>query len=163
MGPTRPPWHWRRRCPKLCPRESRILARSGVEQLDLVEAHHGALEAARRNITDARARFHWADAIRWAPEAPVDAVIMNPPFHIGRAADPTLGQAFLATAARILDRQGVLWLVANRQLPYETSLRELFADVEMRPAPAGFKIIVARAPRSTVSHTNKEAVRDLFR
>lgn len=146
---------------------TQILARSGVESVDLVEAHHGALAAACRNISDPRARFHWADATNWAPDAPVDAVVMNPPFHTGRAAEPALGQAFVASAARILHREGVLWLVANRQLPYEATIAELFVHVDTLPAPAGFKIITARTPRRTsrarASRNHKEAVRELFR
>ena len=146
---------------------ARILSRPEVAHVDLVEAHHGALAAARCNISDARAQFHWADATTWVPDTPVDAIVMNPPFHSGRAADPSLGQAFLTSAARILDRSGVLWVVANRQLPYEATIAELFARVETHPAPAGFKIIIARQPRrtsrTTAVRTDKESVRDLFR
>ena len=35
-----------------------ILAREGVKELDLIEAEADALDCARLNITDARARFH---------------------------------------------------------------------------------------------------------
>ncbi|MEM8958143.1 MAG: methyltransferase [Pseudomonadota bacterium] len=144
-----------------------VLSRPEVEQVDLVEAHRGALDAARRNIPDARARFHWADATTWEPDASVNTVVMNPPFHSGRAADPSLGQAFLAAAARILQRDGTVWMVANRQLPYEATIAELFARQETLPAPAGFKIITAREPRRTsraaAARSNREAVRDLFR
>ena len=49
-------------------------------------------------------------------------MIMNPPFHQGRAAEPDLGAAFIAAAARILKPHGRLMMVANRQLPYEAAL-----------------------------------------
>jgi 16S rRNA (guanine1207-N2)-methyltransferase len=50
---------------------------------------------------------------------------MNPPFHSGQATDVDLGRAFLATAAASLRRGGKLFLVANRQLPYEAVLDSL--------------------------------------
>ena len=124
-----------------------LLQDAKLERLDLVEADHVALSCARRNVTDPRARFHWADALTWAPEHPPQAVVMNPPFHIGRAADPALGQAFVAAAARILSSSGTLWLVANRHLPYETALRDRFAEVTDVAGDRRFKILRADRPR----------------
>jgi len=87
-----------------------------IESLDLVEADHTALACARLNVADPRARFLWADALDWRASEAVDAVVMNPPFHTGRSADPSLGRGFIATAARILSPSGSLWMVANRHL-----------------------------------------------
>ena len=61
---------------------------------------------------------------------PYDAVITNPPFHQGRAAEPDLGAAFIAAAARILKPAGRLVMVANRQLPYEATLAAAFRHWE---------------------------------
>ncbi|MFV0245999.1 MAG: class I SAM-dependent methyltransferase [Qingshengfaniella sp.] len=126
---------------------AQILSHEGVEQLDLVEADHLALAAARHNIRDPRARFHWVDALSWSPDAPLDTVVMNPPFHAGRAGDPGLGAGFIRVAADALAPRGELWLVANRHLPYETPLRDRFAEVEELPGPAAFKIFRAARPR----------------
>lgn len=109
---------------------ARALARcAGITELHLVEAQRSALDCARRNVADPRARFHWADATEWAEVAELDAVIMNPPFHTGRDADTGLGRAFIASAARLLRPGGTLWMVANRHLAYEQALRAGFADV----------------------------------
>lgn len=123
-----------------------VLERPGVEALDLVEADHAALECARRNIGDARARFHWADARRWQPEKLLDAVITNPPFHEGRAADPGLGREFIAAAARMLKPSGHLYMVANRHLPYEAALRAHFRQVEELPGDGRYKLFHAARP-----------------
>lgn len=125
-----------------------ILAREGVEHLDLVEAEARALECARLNITDPRASFHWADARTFRPAEAVQAVVMNPPFHESRAGDPDLGRAFIAAARRILTPNGRLWCVANRHLPYETKLREAFRDVEEVPGSPAFKLFAASRPRA---------------
>ncbi len=128
-----------------------VLTREGVEEVHLVEAEHAALEAARANVTDPRARFHWADVTRDVPGAPFGAIVMNPPFHHGRAADPGLGRAFIAAAARALTPSGTLYMVANRHLPYERALAEHFREVEdLDPGPGAsagaFKLIRAAAP-----------------
>ncbi len=124
-----------------------ILKRPDVGELHLVEAEHAALECARRNIGDARARFHWADATRFTAPHPLDAVVMNPPFHTGRAANPGLGRAFVAAAARLLAPRGRLWMVANRHLPYEAALTLHFDEITGIGGDGGFKLLKAARPR----------------
>lgn len=122
------------------------LAREGVRELHLVEAEADALDCARAAIADPRARFHWADARTFRPERPFDAVVMNPPFHAGRAADPGLGAAMIAAAARMLGPNGVLWLVANRRLPYEAVLASAFREMAEVAGTPAYKIIRAGRP-----------------
>ena len=50
-------------------------------RLDLIEAEWSALEAARRNVTDPRARLIWDDATTHTPDRRYDAILSNPPFH----------------------------------------------------------------------------------
>ncbi|GLQ25254.1 class I SAM-dependent methyltransferase [Sulfitobacter pacificus] len=123
-----------------------VLTRPAVTHVHLVEAGHLALECARRNVTDERAEFHWADATEWQPPNRVDAVVMNPPFHQGRAAEPQIGQAFVTAAARILSPSGGLWMVANRHLPYEAELKTRFAQVTEIGGDARFKLFHAARP-----------------
>jgi 16S rRNA (guanine1207-N2)-methyltransferase len=125
---------------------ARILQRDGVRDLHLIEASHAAVECARRNVTDPRARFHWADATRFRPERRFDVVVTNPPFHTDRAADPALGVAFIRAAAEMLTPSGILWLVANRHLPYEKAMADVFRDVAEAGGTAGFKVLRASRP-----------------
>jgi 16S rRNA (guanine1207-N2)-methyltransferase len=124
----------------------RVLERAEITALHLVEDDHAALDCARRNVDDPRAQFHWADATAWRPGQPLDAVVMNPPFHTGRAAEPALGQAFIASAAACLAPHGRLWLVANRHLPYEVTLAQHFASHEEIAGDNRFKVLVAQRP-----------------
>lgn len=126
---------------------SKAALERGATSVDLVEADHLALEAARQNLPDPRARFHWADARTFAPETPPKHILCNPPFHTSRSADPSLGQAFIRQARKILSRHGTLWLVANRHLPYERTLEEAFASLQTVDDTAGYKIIRAERPR----------------
>lgn len=122
------------------------LTRPKVETVHLVEAGYLALECARHNVTDDRARFYWEDATTWEPPHRMDTVLMNPPFHVGRASEPQIGQAFVAAAARILSSHGDLWMVANRHLPYEAELRKRFMHVEEIGGDARFKLFHATRP-----------------
>ncbi|MFC0340163.1 class I SAM-dependent methyltransferase [Paracoccus niistensis] len=122
---------------------AQVLKHPGVEVLHLVEADHAALDCAKANVTDPRAQFHWADATTFRLPEPVNGVVMNPPFHEGRAADPHLGARFIRAAAGLLTGAGRLWMVANRHLPYEAALSELFADVQEIGGDNRFKVITA--------------------
>ena len=77
---------------------------------------------------------------------------MNPPFHSGRQADPRLGAAFIASAARLLTGAGRLWMVANRHLPYETVLAEYFAKVTEIGGDTRFKVIEATGAGRAKKH-----------
>lgn len=124
-----------------------VLEREGVESIDLVEAEKLSLDCARLNIADERAQYHWADATNFQSDAKYDAVVMNPPFHTGRNGDPSLGIAFIASAASLLKPQGTLWMVANRHLPYEAALSDKFVKVDELPGNGGFKLFKASRPK----------------
>lgn len=119
-----------------------------VAHLDLFEADHAALEAAKLNVRDPRAAFLWADvtSLRGCDNT-YDLVISNPPFHQTRKSEPELGQRFIEKAAQILKGNGRFIMVANRQLPYEKSLDQHFRSLEKVAESDGYKLIVARNPR----------------
>jgi 16S rRNA (guanine1207-N2)-methyltransferase len=124
-----------------------ILEREGVKRLEVVEAEADALACARANIDDPRARFHWADVPRFRPENLLETVVMNPPFHTGREAEPALGAAFIAAAKGMMAPDGVLYLVANRHLPYDEPLNAAFLTVEQIGGDSVFRVIRAAKPR----------------
>jgi 16S rRNA (guanine1207-N2)-methyltransferase len=131
----------------------------GLVAIHLIEADARALDCARVNVTDPRARFHWADATRPLPGLRADLVVTNPPFHLGRAASPALGAAFIAAAAGMLNPGGALWLVANRHLPYEAALSAAFRMHEEVGGTAAFKIFRATGPRSSTAPTTIRRIR----
>jgi 16S rRNA (guanine1207-N2)-methyltransferase len=107
-----------------------ILSCPAVKSIALFEAHHASLEAAKSNLArlapDMPATFHWQDLIGEKASGDFDTIIMNPPFHQGRAADPNIGNAIIRNAHNALHRGGKLYLVANRALPYEATLTASF-------------------------------------
>ncbi len=122
-----------------------------VDAIDLFEADARALPVARANLDNAcreqgrevTCTLHWHDVAAGLPGR-FDHVVSNPPFHQGRADLPQLGRAFIAAAADALRPGGSFRMVANRHLPYEATLREHFARVDILVEEGGFKVIEAR-------------------
>jgi 16S rRNA (guanine1207-N2)-methyltransferase len=114
-----------------------------VEQLTLVEIDRRAVDAAKRNVTDPRAVFMWQD-VREASLQGLDFVVMNPPFHDTGMEDHGLGQSFVQAAANCLRSGGLCYMVANRHLPYEATLKTAFKTVTSLGEMQGFKLYEAR-------------------
>lgn len=119
-----------------------------VTSIALFEAEQRALDLARRNLAEPAVpvHFHWHDVACGVPGR-FDTVVSNPPFHVGSRGVPALGRAFIAAAARALKRDGQFLMVANRHLPYEDALREVFGRGELLAEQAGFKVYRAWEPK----------------
>lgn len=114
----------------------------GVSALSCLDADWRAVEACRRNLVQhsAAKSFLWADLTRQPGGlAPLDFIVMNPPFHEGKNTDISIGKAFIETAAQSLKKGGALWMVANAHLPYEGILKDRFAAVSKLCEERGFK------------------------
>ncbi|MBZ9796683.1 class I SAM-dependent methyltransferase [Mesorhizobium sp. ES1-4] len=123
-----------------------MAARSpGLSALDLYEADFDALEAARGNLGNTVARgFFWTDLLAEPVQHRYDVIAMNPPFHRSRAAEPEIGAGMIRAAAKALKPGGRLFMVANRQLPYEPVLSAAFASHAELARDGMFKVHVAR-------------------
>lgn len=108
---------------------STVLERStAVTALHLYEADHASLQAARLNLASAtpEVQFHWQDLTREPVPRRFDAIVMNPPFHVGHAAQPGIGETMIKAASAALKPGGRLFMVANRGLPYEKPMAAQF-------------------------------------
>ena len=118
-----------------------------VSSIDLFEASFAACEAAKANMAalapQTAARVVWCDLLTEPPERRFDLIVMNPPFHHGRAAEPSLGEAMIRAASKALKPGGKLFLVANRPLPYEAALQRDFARYGETCRDERFKVLWA--------------------
>ncbi len=120
-----------------------VLRSTAVTGLRMVDLDRRAIEAAKQNVSDERASFEWADVRTLEADGTLDFVVSNPPFHDGGIEDKRLGQKFIRKSAELLKKGGVAWIVANRHLPYEKDLNEVFKRVTMVADQNGFKIFEA--------------------
>jgi 16S rRNA (guanine1207-N2)-methyltransferase len=121
-----------------------VLESKTVTALSLIDVDRRAVDAVRRNVPDPRASALWADIRTDEGAGDLDFVVMNPPFHDAGSEDKALGQAFIRRAAGSLRKGGTCWLVANRHLPYEETLKPLFAKVVLKAEAQGYKVYEAR-------------------
>jgi 16S rRNA (guanine1207-N2)-methyltransferase len=119
-----------------------------TNRIDLFEASHDALEHARKNLASncpkLTTRFFWQDLGSEPAKEKYDLVIMNPPFHEGHAAEPSIGEAMIKAAAEALRNGGELLMVANRGLPYEPILAANFKQHGETCRNSRFKILWAK-------------------
>ncbi|WP_051938270.1 methyltransferase [Ghiorsea bivora] len=117
-----------------------------ITHLHLVEAERSALDCAKKNVADivtddGVVSFHHLDAANENLPRHLNFVVCNPPFHTGQSRDVELGQTIVNKACGALTHGGELYLVANRQLPYEHILKAHLREVECLAVGDGFKVI----------------------
>lgn len=138
-----------------------------IDTLDIYDADADCFECARRNLglvpTRVRAKPHWKDVTAGLGTARYDAIVMNPPFHEGKRSDVLIGLKFIAAAAQALRPDGELWLVANRQLPYEEMLGEVFSQVDSVVENGAFKVLHAARPTVSAKPQRSREKRRSFR
>lgn len=79
---------------------------------------------------------------------PFGTILINPPFHSSMRAKASydFAQRFFVGAPSALRADGRIFLVANRQLPYENMAREAGLHCEIRAENREFKVLELRSP-----------------
>ncbi|EKF75051.1 hypothetical protein A11A3_05144 [Alcanivorax hongdengensis A-11-3] len=120
------------------------LARLGwqVQGVDVsASAVAASCESLSRNALQGRVR---GGDLFSALEGRVDMIVTNPPFHDGRQRTTEISRRLIREAPGHLAADGVLWLVANRELPYMQWLEEAFSRVEIVRETNRFRVYRAR-------------------
>nr|MBA3446784.1 class I SAM-dependent methyltransferase [Pseudaminobacter sp.] len=119
-----------------------------ISALDLYEADFASLKAARLNLAGQKGpvapRFFWHDLLYEKVQHRYDFIVMNPPFHHRRGAEPDIGQGMIRAASAALKPGGRLLMVANRQLPYEKTIAEAFSSYVEIARDGMFKVLSAK-------------------
>jgi len=85
-------------------------------------AVQSALATAKANGLADRITVLQDDALSTFPDGAVDAVLLNPPFHVGAGVHAGAGLKMIEAAGRVLAPGGELWTVFNRHLAYLPAL-----------------------------------------
>ena len=109
-------------------------------------AVQSALATARANGLADRISVLQDDALGTFPDGSVDAVLLNPPFHVGAGVHAGAGLKMIEAAGRVLASGGELWTVYNRHLAYLPALERQVGPTVVEGKNA--KFTVTRSTRS---------------
>lgn len=116
---------------------------AGAARVTGLDDDLGAVASARRNLAGSPVNVLHSDLdAALDGGGRFDAVLVNPPFHVGREVRLEIPRAFLATAQRLLRPGGSALVVANSALPYERELAT-WSRFETVTTAAGFKVLRA--------------------
>lgn len=108
-----------------------------------------AVASARRTVaashgeTD-RAEFEVGDGLDGVPDASVDVVLLNPPFHDGHALRADIASRLMRDARRVLGDGGRLVVVGNRHLDHHTTMHRMFGNHDVLGSDRRFVVIQSR-------------------
>jgi 16S rRNA (guanine1207-N2)-methyltransferase len=108
-------------------------------------AVQSALATARANGLADRISVLQDDALSTFPDAAVDTVLLNPPFHVGAGVHAGAGLKMIQAAGRVLAPGGELWTVFNRHLAYLPALERY----------VGPTVVEGRNPKFTVTRSSR--------
>ena len=100
-------------------------------------------EATYRDNAGGKAEFLVGDGMSGLPDASVDLVLSNPPFHSHQATTDAVARRMFSGARRALRPGGELWVVGNRHLGYHVTLRRIFGNSELVASNAKFVVLKA--------------------
>lgn len=122
-------------------------SRMGAGHVDLVDVDLLAIASARENITlnnVENAQAIPSDLMSSVAGRRYDLVVANPPFHVGTATDYRVVRALVAGAHDVLESDGKLIIVANRFLPYDRIVSDVFGDAQCLSETNRYRLIVGR-------------------
>ncbi|MDT0168923.1 methyltransferase [Pseudarthrobacter sp. BRE9] len=108
-------------------------------------AVQSALATARANGLGDRITVLQDDALSTFAEGTVDAVLLNPPFHVGAGVHAGAGLKMIEAAGQVLAPGGELWTVFNRHLAYLPALER----------NVGPTVVEGRNPKFTVTRSTR--------
>ena len=85
------------------------------------------------------------DAMSTLPDASVDLIVCNPPFHLGTSVPAGVSLKLFRAAVRVLRPQGQLWTVFNSHLPYRSQLNHAVGPTRVIGRNAKFTVAVSKS------------------
>ncbi|MCM5704840.1 class I SAM-dependent methyltransferase [Larsenimonas salina] len=122
-------------------------ARQGAN-VTACDVNHFALESTRQTLAanGLEGRVIASDMLGEV-DGRFHAILTNPPFHQEREITLEPTQRMIQQTAAALKMKGVLYLVANAFLPYQSALEEVFNEVEVLADNRRFKVYACRYPK----------------
>jgi len=122
-------------------------ANNSGAQLHFIDESYMAVASAQLNFERAfparKASYTAIDALRDLSPDSVDLVLCNPPFHQQTSIGCHIAMRMFQQAKNVLRSEGELWVIGNRHLGYQASLKKYFPTVELVASNVKFIILKA--------------------
>ena len=125
-----------------------VLARARP-QLDVLATDQSAAAVSSATATMAanalsdHVRVLRDDAVSTLPDASVDLIVCNPPFHVGTSVHAGAALKLFDAAARVLTPDGEMWTVFNSHLAYTRALQRAVGPTRVVGSNAKFSVTVS--------------------
>jgi len=121
--------------------------------LHFVDESFMAVASARETINHAlinerKATFQAGDALTEFAAHSMDLILCNPPFHQQNIIGNHIAERMFRQAKEVLREKGELWVIGNRHLGYQVSLKRYFPYVRLIASNAKFVILKAQLRES---------------
>jgi 16S rRNA (guanine1207-N2)-methyltransferase len=120
-----------------------VLARTPRVSIDLLDADALAIEAARENVPGARLLL--ADSLSATGSARYDAILSNPPLHVGVEESHATLRSLIADAPRRLRPNGVFLIVVQRRVKAAELMQAALGNVAVAAETPRFRVLLSRA------------------
>jgi 16S rRNA (guanine1207-N2)-methyltransferase len=124
-------------------------------QVTMLDASLAAVDMARQRAEQGgltNVQVLPSDGVQAVQAQRFDLVVTNPPFHLAGIQTTEVAERFMREAAQVLRPRGRFYVVANRFLKYEPTLRACFGTVEEVGGNTRFKVLRAMDPIRVSSH-----------
>lgn len=123
--------------------------RNPQARLHFVDESFMAVESARmnfiKNLGEGReANFSVGDGLTGFDKESGDLILCNPPFHQGSTVGDHIAQRMFRQSHAVLRQGGELWVIGNRHLGYQQTLKKIFGNGELIASNKKFVILKAR-------------------
>jgi len=124
-------------------------AKNPEAELHFVDESFMAVASARATFNHAlmnkrKAIFQAGDALTEFTAHSMDLILCNPPFHQQNTIGNHIAERMFRQAKEVLCVNGELWVIGNRHLGYQVSLKSYFPHVELIASNAKFVILKAQ-------------------
>lgn len=121
-----------------------ILNNSEAKSIHFLDDSFLALESSKLNIKSSNALFHHNYQLNAIDDDSIDWIVSNPPFHFEHTIDISIPLDLFDQAYKKLKTGGVLTLVVNSNLGYESHLKKGFKSVKTTMSNRQYKIYECR-------------------
>ena len=90
------------------------------------------------------ATFKVGDGLQEFADNSVDIILCNPPFHQQNAIGDQIANSMIKASKHVLRKRGELWIVGNRHLNYQQTLKRVFGNYHLVAENKKFVILKAR-------------------